>query len=83
MDENRDKSPEIAIAELRGKLRDIQKRIVENIQKIDETKTKLNTEYRHRDREKYEAERMEITQDLLQYDIDMKKIKDKIREMES
>lgn len=81
MDENRDKSPEIA--ELRGKLRDIQKRIVENIQKIDETKTKLNTEYRHRDREKYEAERMEITKDLLQYEIDMKKIKDKIRIMES
>jgi uncharacterized coiled-coil DUF342 family protein len=81
LDENRDKSPEIA--ELRGKLRDIQKRIVENIQKIDETKTKLNTEYRHRDREKYEAERMEITKDLLQYEIDMKKIKDKIRIMES
>jgi uncharacterized coiled-coil DUF342 family protein len=81
LDENRDKSPEIA--ELRGKLRDIQKRIVENIQKIDETKIKLNTEYRHRDREKYEAERMEITKDLLQYEIDMKKIKDKIRIMES
>jgi uncharacterized coiled-coil DUF342 family protein len=81
LDENRDKSPEIA--ELRGKLRDIQKRIVENIQKIDETKIKLNTEYRHRDREKYEAERMEITKDLLQYEIDMKTIKDKIREMES
>jgi uncharacterized coiled-coil DUF342 family protein len=83
LDENRDKSPEIEIAELRGELSNIQERIVENIQKIDETKTKLNTEYRHRDREKYEAERMEITKDLLQYEIDMKTIKDKIREMES
>jgi uncharacterized coiled-coil DUF342 family protein len=81
LDKNRDKSPEIA--ELRGKLSDIQKRIVDKIQKIDEIKSKLNTEYRHRDRAKYEAERMEITKDLLQYEIDMKTIKDKIREMES
>jgi uncharacterized coiled-coil DUF342 family protein len=83
LDKNRDKSPENEIAELRGKLSDIQKRIVEKIQKIDEIKSKLNTEYRHRDRAKYEAERMEITKDLLQYEIDMKTIKDKIREMES
>jgi len=81
VDENRDKSPKIA--ELRGKLNDIQERIVDKIKKIDETKFKLNTEYRHRDREKYEAERMEITKELLQYEIDLKKIKDKIREMES
>jgi hypothetical protein len=46
------------------------------------SKFKLNTEYRQRDRDKYEAERMEITKDLLQYEIDIKKIKDKIREME-
>lgn len=81
MDDNKDKSPEIA--ELRGNLSDIQKNIVSKIKKIDEIKVKLNTEYRHRDREKYEAERMEITKDLLQYEIDMKTIKDKIREMES
>jgi uncharacterized coiled-coil DUF342 family protein len=74
-----DKSPEIA--ELRSKLRDIQERIVEKIEKIDETKTKLNTGYRHRDREKYEAERREISEDLLQYEIEMKKIKDKIKEL--
>jgi uncharacterized coiled-coil DUF342 family protein len=81
MEQNTDRTPEIA--ELRAKLSGIQERIVEKIKKIDETKTKLNTEYRHRDREKYEAERMEITKDLLQYEIDMKKIKDKIRIMES
>jgi uncharacterized coiled-coil DUF342 family protein len=81
MEQNTDRTPEIA--ELRAKLSGIQERIVEKIKKIDETKTKLNTEYRHRDREKYEAERMEITKDLLQYEIDMKTIKDKIREMES
>lgn len=75
-----DKSPEIA--ELRSKLRDIQERIVEKIEKIDETKTKLNTEYRHRDREKYEAVRREISKDLLQYEIEMKELKRKIKELE-
>ena len=79
--ENIDKSSEIA--ELRSELGDIHEKIVEQIEKIEETKTKLNTGYRRRDRAKYEAERREISKDLLQYEMEMKRIKDKIRDLES
>lgn len=79
MEQNTDKSPEIA--ELRTKLSDIQKSIEEKIKEIGEIKTKLSTEYRHRDRDKYQTKHKEISRDLLLFEIEMDQIKDKIKEL--
>lgn len=76
-----DKSQEIA--ELRNNLSSIQLSIQEKIKKINEIKTKIDVGYRHRDIEKYKAERREISKDLWQYEIEMDKIKAKIKEMEA
>ena len=79
MEQNTDKSPEIA--QLRTQLSDIQKRIQEKIKEIDKIITKLKTEYRHRDREKYQTKYKEISRDLLQFETEMTQINDKIKEL--
>lgn len=76
-----DKSQDIT--ELRNNLSSIQLSINEKIKKINEIKTKIDVGYRHHDREKYEAERREISKDLWQYEIEMDKIKAKIKELEA
>lgn len=76
-----DKSLEIA--ELRNDLSSIQLSIKEKIKKINEIKTKIGVGYRHHDRQKYEAERREIAKSLWEYEIEMDKIKAKIKELEA
>ncbi len=69
------------ISELRTQLIDIQKVIEEKIKEIEEIKTKLKTEYRHRDREKYKTKHKEISRDLNQLEAEMTQINNKIKEL--
>jgi hypothetical protein len=81
MEQSKDKSQEIS--ELRGKLNTIQADIGKKLEQIQEAKSRINIGYRHRDRDKYEAERREIAKDLLYYGIEMDRIKAIIKGLEA
>jgi uncharacterized coiled-coil DUF342 family protein len=76
-----DKEQEIRT--LRDQLKSINIKIVGEIGRIETVKTSLSTTYRRADREKYEAERAEITSNLKKYRDEMDTVKRKIAELEA
>lgn len=71
------------IHDLKTKLKAINAKINEELKKIDTLKLKISTVYRHRDKNKYEAERKDIIANLKKYDTEMDLIKKRLSELES
>ena len=71
------------IQDLKEKLRAINSKIKEELNKIDQLKIKITTVYRRRDRTKYEDERKEITANLKKYETEMDSIKKRLSELEA
>ena len=71
------------IQDLKEKLRSINEKIKEELNKIDQLKIKITTVYRRRDRAKYEGERKEITANLKKYETEMDSIKKRLSELEA
>ena len=71
------------IQDLKEKLRSINSKIKDELNKIDQLKLKITTVYRRRDRAKYEDERKEITANLKKYETEMDLIKKRLSELEA
>lgn len=71
------------VSNLREQLESIKIKIKDELGRITVVKTRLSIAYRRADREKYEAEREEITENLKKYRDEMDTIKRKIAELEA
>lgn len=74
---------EAEIQELNEKLRSINSKIREELNKIDKLKLKISTVYRSRDKTKYEDELKETTANLKKYGTEMDSIKKRLPELEA
>jgi uncharacterized protein YlxW (UPF0749 family) len=75
-----DKSEELA--GLRNELSSLQESIKDKIERINDIKIKLDVDYRHKDKEKYELEHRELAKSLWELGIQQDKIKARIKELE-
>lgn len=71
------------IATLKGQLKTLENNIQGELTKIKGVKAKLAAGYRRRDKEKYEAERRAIMENLKKYEAEMVEVRKKLSELES
>lgn len=74
---------EAEIKSLKGELTKLQEQINQVLAEIEKIKLKLKTEYRRKDKEKYEEERRKITEKLKTYVAETKEINKRLFELEA
>lgn len=71
------------IKSLKEQLKSLEDNIKRELTKIEGVKSKLAAGYRRRDKEKYDAERRAIMENLKKYEAEMVEVRKKLLELES